>query len=317
MPLEYARTQLVPKPWGRVDLRPWRERGVGGESVGEIWFERAGAARPRPDLLLKILFTSEPLSIQVHPDNAFAQSKGEANGKTEAWYVLAAEPGAMVALGLKASVSDLQLRAAIEDGSIADLVHWQPAVAGDVILVPAGTIHALGAGLVVAEIQQQSDTTYRLFDFGRGRALHVEEALAVARPGPAAAALAPSPLTKGRTLLVASPYFVLERIDLPAGTHWALNAAQETWLLVIQGQVEVGSATVPVGEAVFLDSATAGLAAGPDGMRGLLAYVAAAPVAGLLDALDAPAARGAPTLFTPPPHPALPASAAGNPELCP
>ena len=74
MPLEYARTQLVPNPGGRVDLRPWRERGVDGEAVGEIWFARAGAARPRADLLLKILFTSEPLSIQVHPDNAFAQS---------------------------------------------------------------------------------------------------------------------------------------------------------------------------------------------------------------------------------------------------
>lgn len=286
MPVERANTHVMPKPWGSLDLRPWHDPHHTGERLGEIWFERTAPGAPPSKLLLKLLFTTEPLSIQVHPDDAFAQSKGEANGKTEAWYILAAKPGAVVALGLKAPVSDQDLRAAIENGAIADRVRWQPVVQDDVILVPAGTIHALGAGLVVAEIQQRSDTTYRLFDFGRGRTLHLEEALATAIPRPAAAPISPWHLTSIRTLLAISPYFVLERTALPPGTRWELDAEQETWLLVIQGEAHVGPAVTSVGEAMFLDHANTQVVAGPAGMTGLLAYAAPGPVARLLESLD-------------------------------
>ena len=155
-----------------------------GVAVGELWFQRPDANAPNPALLLKLLFTKEPLSIQVHPDDAFARSIGLANGKTEAWYILSATPEAQVAVGLKRQLTPPQLRASIEDGSIADLIQWRPVRKDDVIFVPAGTIHAIGAGIVLAEIQQSSDTTFRLFDHGRQREIHVDNAVAAANAGP-------------------------------------------------------------------------------------------------------------------------------------
>jgi mannose-6-phosphate isomerase len=146
---------------------------------------------------LKLLFTSQPLSIQVHPNDAYAQSLGLPNGKTEAWHVLSATPEAKVALGLKRSLTPLQLEQAIDDGSIADLVVWRTVQAGDTILVPAGTIHAIGEGLVIAEIQQRSDATFRIFDYGRGRELHIDKAIAVSIAEPADAQLTPCRLHSG------------------------------------------------------------------------------------------------------------------------
>src|SRR5436190_18971749 len=101
MAIELARTLALPRPWGAVNLNPWNKRGNDGVPIGEIWYERPDKPTPSPSLLLKLLFTSEPLSIQVHPDDAYARSMGLPNGKTEAWYVLSAAPGAKVGLGLK------------------------------------------------------------------------------------------------------------------------------------------------------------------------------------------------------------------------
>ena len=183
MAIEHAAVQAVRKPWGVTDLRPWSDIDGSGGAVGELWFHRPNQTAPASALLLKLLFTSEPLSIQVHPDDAFARSIGLPNGKTEAWYILSALPGAQVAAGLKRHLSPEQLRASIADGSIADLVQWRPVAKGDVVFVPAGTIHAIGAGIVLAEIQQHSDATYRLFDFGRQRELHADKAVAVPMQG--------------------------------------------------------------------------------------------------------------------------------------
>ena len=185
MTIEHACMQVVHKPWGSTDLRPWSELQSDGIPIGELWFQRADPTSPPPALLLKLLFTNEPLSIQVHPDDAFAQSIGMAHGKTEAWYILSAAPGAKVAVGLKGQLTAPQLRASIEDGSIADLVQWRPVRKDDAIFVPAGTIHAIGSGLVIAEIQQRSDATFRLFDYGRQRELHAVNAVASAHAGPA------------------------------------------------------------------------------------------------------------------------------------
>src|SRR5437868_8311731 len=131
MAIERAHVQAFPRPWGVVDLTPWSNAGRDGVPIGEIWYERAARPTPSPSLLLKLLFTDEPLSIQVHPDDAFAQSIGQLNGKTEAWYVLGAAHGAKVALGLKRRLTPQQLRHAIDDGSISDLVGWQTARVGD------------------------------------------------------------------------------------------------------------------------------------------------------------------------------------------
>ena len=101
MTIEHALAHSLPKPWGVVDPRPWSSAGRDDNTIGEIWYERSGSAAVAPSLLLKLLFTNQPLSIQVHPDDAYAQSIGLPNGKTEAWYVLSAAPEAKVALGLK------------------------------------------------------------------------------------------------------------------------------------------------------------------------------------------------------------------------
>ena len=187
MTLELASERVVRKPWGKSDLRPWSDLGRDGTPIGELWFQRVDPAAPEPDLLLKLLFTDQALSIQVHPDDAFARAIGLPHGKTEAWYVLAAAPGAEVSLGLNQSLTLPQLRAAIVDGTIVDLMHRQVVHAGESIVVSAGTIHAIGAGLVIAEIQQRSDATFRLFDFGRDRELHPDGAVGAAMAGPAPA----------------------------------------------------------------------------------------------------------------------------------
>src|SRR5271155_5979332 len=195
MTIEHARARTLPKPWGVEDLRPWSNVRHDGDAVGEIWYERPDNAAVIPALLLKLLFTSQPLSIQVHPDDAFARAMGLANGKTEAWYVLSAAPDAKVALGLKRRLTPQQLSEAVDDGSISDLIAWHPVSAGDVISVAAGTIHAIGSGLIIAEIQQRSNVTFRLFDYGRQRELHVKDAIAVAVAGPAECQARSSQLT--------------------------------------------------------------------------------------------------------------------------
>src|SRR5436305_5470526 len=135
MTIELARTRALPKPWGIPDLRPWSNARHDGGAIGEIWYERPGRAAADSSLLLKMLFTNQPLSIQVHPDDAHAHLIGLPSGKTEAWYVLNAAPEAKVALGLNQRLTSQQLREAIDDGSISDLVVWQAVSPDDVIFV--------------------------------------------------------------------------------------------------------------------------------------------------------------------------------------
>jgi mannose-6-phosphate isomerase len=272
MAIEHARTHVLFKPWGVSDLRPWSDVRHHGETIGEIWYERPGERPADTSLLLKLLFTSEPLSIQVHPDDAYAQSIGLPNGKTEAWYVLSAAAEAQVALGLKQRMTPQELREAVDDGSISSLVVWRSASAGDVIFVPAGTIHAIGAGLVIAELQQRSDATFRMFDHGRQRELHVQNAVAVADTGPAGLQVRPSRLTDERTLLVSNPHFVLEKFDLPPNSSWYLGADRETWLLVLGGSARTGSFSVVAGDAIFLELDRVDIDVGSAGLAGLLAY---------------------------------------------
>jgi mannose-6-phosphate isomerase len=170
----------------------------------------------------------------------------------------------------------LQLRRSIEDGSIADLVVWHPASAGDVILVPGGTIHAVGAGLVIAEIQQRSDATFRLFDHGRQRDLHIDCAVAAAQRGVAELGVRPTRLSHQRTLLVADPHFVLERLDLPPGTSWRIDAARETWLLALSGAATIRSAELAAGGAVFAIHDQIDVRIGSTPLTCLVAYVGSA-----------------------------------------
>jgi mannose-6-phosphate isomerase len=286
MVVEQAGLRAAFKPWGSHDLGPWAAAHH-GDAVGEIWFERNDPASPDPALLLKLLFTEQTLSIQVHPDDRFAQSLGQRNGKTEAWYVLSAEPDARVAVGLKRELTRSQLRHAILDGSIAALVEWRSVAAGEVIFIPAGTIHAIGAGLVIAEIQQRSDATFRLFDYGRDRKLHVDQAVDVADRRPANAQAAPVDLSQRRKLLISCPYFTLEQADLPALSRWELNAECETWALVIAGDATIGPTQAVIGEAFFIEDTRAPITVGSGGVRLLLAYASAEPSPRLLRDLEA------------------------------
>jgi mannose-6-phosphate isomerase len=282
MAIEHACVQVVRKPWGVADLRPWSGIDGSGDAIGELWFQRVDKSAAGPALLLKLLFTSEPLSIQVHPDDAFARGIGLPNGKTEAWYILSAAPGARVAVGLKRHLAPQELRASIRDGSIASLTQWRAVAKDDVIFVPAGTIHAIGAGIVLAEIQQQSDATFRLFDYGRRRQLHEENAVAVSDAGPVRAQPDPRRLTAARTVLVASQHFVLERVDLSPNSNWTLNTDRETWILVIEGSGRIALTDTTVGDAMFIEADRTGIEAGPDGISGLVAYPGPDPIASLL-----------------------------------
>jgi mannose-6-phosphate isomerase len=282
MTIEHASVHVARKPWGVADLHPWSGIDGSGDAVGELWFRRPDKSAPDPALLLKLLFTSEPLSVQVHPDDAFARSIGLPNGKTEAWYILAATADARVAVGLKRHLTTEELRAAIGDGSIAALAQWRSVAKDDIIFVPAGTIHAIGAGIVLAEIQQHSDATFRLFDYGRQRQLHEDSAVAVSDAGPAQTQAGLRRLTDARTVLTANPHFVLERIDLPANTSWQLNAERETWILVIDGRATIGSIRASVGDAVFAEADRADIEVGPASMSGLVAYPGPDPTMSLL-----------------------------------
>jgi mannose-6-phosphate isomerase len=215
------RGRQVERIWGRRDLPPaFPAADAEGDPIGEIWFEDEDEA----PLLVKYLFTSERLSIQVHPGDGAARARGYRRGKDEAWFVLDAEPGATIGLGLTRRVTPEELRAAALDGSIEALLDWRPASAGDVFYSPAGTIHAIGAGLALIEVQQNLDLTYRLYDYGRPRELHLDNAVAVSNPAPFPAAPAPRKAGPGRTILAGGGAFVLERwrgerrADLPAGS---------------------------------------------------------------------------------------------------
>jgi mannose-6-phosphate isomerase len=270
--IEHAHAHVLPKPWGIVDLHPWSETRQDDHPIGEIWYERADAKATNSSLLLKLLFTNQPLSIQVHPDDAYARSIGLPRGKSEAWYILRATPESKIALGLKEPLTSQQLREAIDTGSILDLVRWQSVSPGDSIFVPAGTIHSIGAGLVIAEIQQRNDATFRLFDFGRQRELHRECAIAVAAAGPVGTAVSPSQLTKQRTLLTANEHFVFEKVDLPPNTAWSLKAERETWFLVVDGTARIGSLDVAIGDVVFAQADCVDIQSGSIGLVGLVAY---------------------------------------------
>lgn len=246
MPAIKLTQHVVEKPWGRHDLWPGFEAHEGGSApIGEIWFTAEDGRDP--DLLVKYLFTSKKLSIQVHPDDAQAQARGHARGKDEAWLVLAAEPDSTIALGPRQPMTDDELRRSALDGSIVDLMHWQSVKAGDFIYSPAGTVHAIGAGLTIIEIQQNLDLTYRLYDYGRPRELHLDDGAAVSLLTP----FAPLPVPQDADLYAEGPKFVVER--LRAGTHALAGGDAPAVLVPVTGGGTVDGAPCTAGECWRLE----------------------------------------------------------------
>jgi mannose-6-phosphate isomerase len=237
------------RPWGTLDLSPIYPNHKFDEKIGESWLtgdnckvangplagktlselskqyqrELVGDAARDParfPLLLKFLFPHEKLSVQVHPDDARALKVGEPWGKTECWYVAHAKPGSQIALGLKAGVSVPQFEEAIHASRAEELLNWINVYSGDMIYVAGGTVHTLGPGSIIVETQQQSDMTYRLYDYGRPRELHLKDGIAAVKLNSASGkVLRPAPSeTEGgknrRSPLVAAPYFVVDMFEL-------------------------------------------------------------------------------------------------------
>lgn len=181
-------------------------------------------------LLIKLLDCADWLSIQVHPNDEQARrlaGPGE-SGKTEAWFVLEAEPGACILLGARPGVDATELASAIRQGRAGDVVAEVGLERGQAVLIPAGTLHALGPGLLLYEIQQQSDITYRAYDWGRplsaGRSLHIEESVAVALPAVAEAPRRPAaPSGSGLGLALQCPRFILELGRVEGGDSLSLR----------------------------------------------------------------------------------------------
>jgi mannose-6-phosphate isomerase len=286
MPIELARRLSHEKPWGVSDLRPWSPESGLNFKTGEIWYQRESESAPEPSLCLKLLFTGQPLSIQVHPDDTYAQTIGLPRGKTEAWYVVSAEPDARIGLGLTQRLTSAQLKEAAHTGTIADLVLWRGVLPGDSALVPARTVHAIGEGLVIAEIQQHTDATFRLFDHHRGRELHLEQGCMAADGEPAPGLFQQCRLSDARRLLATSPYFVFERLDLPPGSNWRLDTDCETWVLALDGGATAGDFALSVGTAIFAESDEVDLRVGVNGLVALVAYAKSSPLPYLLRRLS-------------------------------
>jgi mannose-6-phosphate isomerase len=243
----YFRTRI----WGFNDLKPWYDFQTTGEPIGEVWLTGdmcpaetgpctgkslsqitadhgeavlgPGHAREEFPLLVKILFPKEKLSVQVHPDDTLAQQYGEPRGKTECWYALDAGPDSSVALGIKPGTTVEQVRTGIDDGTLENLLEWLPVHKGDMIFVDAGTVHAIGPGAVLLETQQTSDLTYRMYDYGRGRELHLDKSFAAMRLTTDAGLVKPI-AENGRTVLLDKKYFRVERLTL-SGTNVAAQFA--------------------------------------------------------------------------------------------
>ena len=242
----------IEKVWGRTNLPAMFNDDKGaGAPIGEIIFDHPEKADL--DLLVKYLFTSEKLSIQVHPDDEIARKEGLGRGKDEAWVVIDADPGATIGIGTVRPLTKEELRAAALDGAIEQLVEWHEVKAGDSFYSPARTVHAIGPGVALVEVQQNSDITYRLYDYGRPRELHLDEGIAAADPVPY---VPPQPLVSdkaGKVILADGPAFALERwagsrsVELPA------REKRPLWLIPLGGNISANNEVLELGSVWFAD----------------------------------------------------------------
>jgi mannose-6-phosphate isomerase len=259
-----------PRPWGTLDLSPWYALKP-SEPIGEAWLTgdactiatgpsagetfgtfvashkqemlgKLSSSFSDYPLLLKILFPHEKLSVQVHPDDALAQKSGQLRGKTECWYVLTADAGATVALGLQPGTDADRIRNAVADHTMESLMVQVPVSVGDMVFVDAGTVHAIGPGVILLETQQTSDITYRLYDYGRPRELHVEKAIEATRYHTSAGKIAPKQQADS-TLLIDQKYFAVDRFSQKAGSSVDLTGTGTPHTLVlVAGDAEVVTA---------------------------------------------------------------------------
>jgi mannose-6-phosphate isomerase len=296
-----------PRPWGTLDLSPIYPGHRFEEKIGESWLTGdnskvangplrgntlselsaqygqtlVGEAANDPTrfpLLTKFLFPHEKLSVQVHPDDEAAHRAGQPCGKTECWYVAHAKPGSQIALGLKPGVSRAQFEQAIHQQRAEELLNWINIFPGEMIYVAGGTVHTLGPGSIIVETQQQSDTTYRLYDYGRPRELHLKEGLAAVKEIVSSGkVIRPAPTTingtkNRRSPLIASPFFVVEMFELEEPQEFTTTDASEKISVQILIAVEgcavieakgVDPVTLAKGDAVVVPASISGFRVRP------------------------------------------------------
>ena len=283
------------RPWGVRDLRPVYTRVVNGP-IGESWLTwednrvangplagqsigdlakkyrrdlvgQVACYEDRFPLLIKFLFPGDKLSVQVHPDDDGARKHGQPCGKTECWYVLRAEPGAQVALGLKPGVTLDEFRKSIEETRAEELLNWVDVLAGDMIYVAAGTVHTIGGGMVLVETQQTSDITYRLYDYGRPRELHIEKGLEAVKLDTNAGKVIRGANDKS-DVLVRSPFFQVEKIWLQEPLHAAVSPTSPHIVVAVNGSGVVESdgmepISFATGDAVVVPASVSGYTVRP------------------------------------------------------
>jgi mannose-6-phosphate isomerase len=293
--------RFVGRVWGWDDLHPWYNKSASKEPIGEVWLTgddceiatgpHAGktlaeifdemphallggdAPQNESPLLIKVIFARQKLSVQVHPDDRLAQKYGQPRGKTECWYALTAEPDAQVAVGLKPGVTMEQVKAGIHNDTLEESLNVVPVHAGDMIFVDAGTVHAIWPGSVLLETQQNCDLTYRMYDYGRGRELHIEKSIEATRLQTEAGKVSPRELSD-RTILVESRHFVVEKIPVEVSRSSTTLCRPEEWqggLAYLFAASGTGRLSSPSFETVELPA------------RGIVAVPAASPVFAIQD----------------------------------
>jgi mannose-6-phosphate isomerase len=294
------RPQFRERIWGARSLAPIYSHEITGAPIGEAWLtgeECVVANGPlqgsslgdlsaqfgpeligenvkdptRFPLLIKFLFPTDKLSVQVHPDDDGARSVGQSCGKTECWYILRAEPGAQIGLGLKPGITKAEVEKAIRETRMEDLLNWIDVRAGDMFYVDAGTVHAIGPGAVIVETQQNSDTTYRLYDYGRPRELHIDAGLRATKENTHAGKVrqqaAVSSQGKTQQNLVTSPCFIVDKFDLKQPWHfqrpkhapamaWCMVATRGTGVIEFE---DMAPQTFSTGESVVVPASVPSL----------------------------------------------------------
>jgi mannose-6-phosphate isomerase len=292
--------RFVGRVWGWRDLRPWYDREAKDEPIGEVWLTGdecevatgplagktlgevfhesptsmlgdSGQGQDSP-LLIKVIFAREKLSVQVHPNDAMAQKYGEPRGKTECWYALSADAGAKVAVGLKPGVTMEQVKAGIDGGTLEESLNVVSVESGDLIFVDAGTVHAIWPRSVLLETQQNCDLTYRMYDYGRPRELHIEKSLEATRLSTKAGKVVRKVL-EDRTILVNSEYFCVEKIpvEVSRSSQSLRRSDEKQGLSYLFAALGSGRLTSPSFGAVDLPE------------RGIVAVPAVSPVFAIQD----------------------------------
>jgi mannose-6-phosphate isomerase len=291
--------------WGRESLAPYYSSAVAvNKRIGEIWFTSSendtalgkslrevisensgilgsGANVEHTDvcpLLVKLLFTTERLSVQVHPDDEYARQHHGCLGKTEAWYVMDAQPPGEVAVGFREPLTPERFEAAVKSGEVENLLDWRKVQEGDVIFTPAGTVHAIGAGLTICEIQENSDITYRLYDYGRPRELHLEHGMEVSHLGPHTHQAQATPMADGRDNLLSCHYFHIERLRPKARIEIGGSQPYYSLLICTKGKGTIDGDPFTAGRSWFVPAGSDAFEIDSASSEWILTYTAQEPV---------------------------------------